>query len=227
MADRHALVWSFDDDNFTFMDASAIVDDALDPAVCITYGFEPSWQARWSDLEAEGVTWDDLAAGLDPWGVLAESSSTRWDDFYQTGDEQNLYYLTASGVYLADQVVDKSGVKSYFAVRESIDYDDVIPQLRSNSYKYANQIFFHLQSPTPADEPNTFTFMVGGGNNLMDAPVWQEPITVDLLKTVSGGKHKVDFRATWRYHAMQWDFTLTNEIAMTGADINLEESHGR
>jgi hypothetical protein len=227
MADRVALVWNFDDDNFTWMDASAINAGALSPAVCISYGFDPGWQAKWGDLEDKTITWEDLQNGADPWGTAAGSVSTKWDDFYEAGEEQNLYYLTPSGVWRTDQYIDKTGVKDYFVERVNIDYDDIVPQWLSNTYKYANQIHFHLQSPTGTDAPNSFAFTVGGGNNLMDPPVWQSPVTLDLLGTVAGGRHKIDFRATWRYHAMKWDFGLTDEIAMTSVDINVEEISGR
>jgi hypothetical protein len=220
------LVWNFDDNNFTWMDASVIVDGALSPVACIQYGFDPGWVARWDDLTAEGVTWDDLTAGTDPWSGLA-GRPAQWSDFYSAGEEKNMYWLTDEGVWKSDQVIYKGSVKSYYLERTQIDLDDLVQQWTSYNYTYVRQAFPLMQSPRDAVAPSTYTFEIGQANNLMDPPNYKPAITVDLLPTASGGKHKIDFRSTARYHSMRWTFNLTDKVTFTAVDIDAQEAHGR
>ena len=223
MSTRLALVWNFEDNNFTWMDSSVIVGTELSSVVCMKYGFEPGWQTRWEDLDA--VTWDDLSAGTDPWSVLAERPA-RWEDFYEAGGEQNMYWLTSEGVYTSDQVIDRTGVKKYFVERISIDLDDVMGTT-SQSYKQVKQLYPLLQSPSAVTGENLYDFKIGWANNLMDIPDYKPAVTIDLQKTSVGGRHKIDQRGTGRYLAMYWDFTYTDEIAFTGVDVNAAEVYGR
>lgn len=220
---KKALVWNFEDDNFTWMDAAVAVDGVLEQTPCMHYGFEPGWMVRWQDFG--DVTWDDLENGTDQWSLLA-GRPAQWNDLYKAGKERDMYWLTGAAVWAADRVVDKSGVKSYYAERTDIDFDDILGTT-SNNYKHVRQVFPLLQSPSSSVAPNTYTFQIGWGNNLMDDPDYQDPVLVNLLKTTQNGKHKIDVRSTGRYMAMRWDFSLTDEFNMTGADVDIEESHGR
>jgi hypothetical protein len=74
---------------------------------------------------------------------------------------------------------------------------------------------------------NTYGFSIGWAANLMDDPDYKPERTIYLNKSDYSGKHKIDTRSTGRYMAMKWDFTYTDEIAMTGVDIDIEEAHGR
>ena len=114
MALRTALVYNYEDDNFTWMDASAILDDlSLSSAVCIAYQFEPGFQTRWSDLQLAQTLWSEL-----------QTAGTKWSDFYKHGEEEDMYYLTADGIWKADQVIDTSGAKDYYVERTQLDFSD-------------------------------------------------------------------------------------------------------
>lgn len=221
---RVALVWNFEDDNFTWMDASVIVDGALSNTTCMHYGFEPGWQARWNILESNSVTWEDLQNGADPWG---DGTSTRWSDLYEAGEDQNMYWLTKEGVWKSDQLVDQSGVKKYYAERTGIDFDDIVQGWTSNNFKHVRQLFPLLQSPSGAPVMNAYDFSIGWSGNLMDDPDYDIKVRANLNQGKYAGKHKIDVRTTGRFMAMLWDFTYTYEINMTAVDIDVEESHGR
>ena len=223
---RSALVWNYDDNNFTWADASVVLTTVLDPAVCMQYGFDMGWQTTYADFTAYNTTYAELEAGTDPWSLLA-GEPARYNDFYAAGTEQNLYWLTPDGVYKADQVIEKSGVKSYFAERTRIDMDDINPELKSNSYKQIKQVYPLLQSPSDVLGVNEYEFTIGWSNNLMDLPNYSASIHINLQRTFVGGRHKIDVRETGRYLAMMWDFTYTDEIAMTGADVDASELYGR
>jgi hypothetical protein len=225
--ERFALVWNFEDNNFTWMDASVIDAQDLIPCVSMNYGLEPGWQS----LQDKGIIWgttgdtgpDNLMAGTDHWGN--NESPTGWDDFYYAGKEQSMFWLTELGVSESDQVLDKSGVKSYFAERVAMDFDDALGTT-SNTYKHVRQLYPLLQSPK-SGAMNTYGFSIGWAANLMDDPDYKPERTIYLNKSDYSGKHKIDTRSTGRYMAMKWDFTYTDEIAMTGVDIDIEEAHGR
>jgi hypothetical protein len=223
---RDALVYNFEDDNFTWMQASVDQGNQLIPVVCMQYEFNPGWQARWSDLQTANNSWDDLQNGVDQWGD--GSTPTKWSDFYYAGTDENMYWLTYTGVYRSDQLVKTDGMKEYFVERESIDLDDVNPAWTTNKFKHMRQFFFHLQSPTPVSETaNMFGITFGWSLNLMDQPDWLEEGFVNLQTTANSGKYKYDFRSTGRYLAMRMTFNGTAEIKMTGGDMDVEESYGR
>lgn len=188
----------------------------LYPVGCMKYMFEPGWQTRWEDLDS--TTWDDL-----------DTAGTKWSDFYYHGGEQSLYWMTSRGIYRSDQTVVTDGLKNYFVLRDDIDLDDIVQQWMSHNYKYANQMFFHIEQPYKVAEgsPNNFTLQMGAKNNLMDDPSWRAPVVVNLDKTANSGKHKADFRVTGRYLAMRIEFDETGELRMSGAELMAEEAHGR
>ena len=228
---RQALVWNFEDNNFTWMDASIIEGAELKDVRCMRYGFVPGYQALWSDLFDQATTWADLQAGSDPWGVLTypegpPANGTQWSDLYSAGKDQNMYWLNDYGVWTSDQVVDKSGVKKYYVERMSLDFTDAL-QTTSEGFKHVRQIFPMLQSDSDVGVMNTYEFSIGWGKNLMDPPDYKAPIKVYLNKAEYSGKHKIDLRSTGRYMAWKWDFTYTDEINMTAADVDIEPSHGR
>jgi hypothetical protein len=231
---RYALVWNFEDDNYTWMDAA--VDNIVDltPVVCMQYEFNPGWQARWSDLQDAATIWgadgdttaNNLSAGTDPWGN--GERPTRWSDFYEAGKEENMYWLTSTGIWRSDQLVKTDGIKEYFVERENIDLDDLVPEWTTNKWKHLRQFYFHLESPdSDSIEVNPFGISFGWSTNLMDPVDWLPESIVNLQTTDNGGKHKYDFRTTGRYLGMRMTFNGTLEIKMTGGDMDAEEAHGR
>ena len=221
---RIALVWNFEDNNFTWMDASVVVDAALADVRCMHYGFDPGWLATWEHMNAVPYTWEDLQNGTDFWGD--GTNPTKWSDLYEAGKDQNMYWLTDTYVWKADQVVDTSGVKKYYVERTGIDFNDVGIST-NDAYKHVKQIYPLLQTTSDVGAMNTYDFKIGWSNNLMDDPDYDDAVTLNLNKTQYSGKHKIDLRSTGRYMAWYWDFTYTDEIAMTSADVNLEVAHGR
>ena len=208
----NALVWNYQEDNFTWADA--YVDKATPEAVvCMQYQFDPGWSVRWSDLTE---TWADL---LD--------AGTTWDDFYTAGAEENVYWLTADKLYASDQAVKTDGSKQYYVERRNIDLNDVVESFTTSRWIYAKQLYFHLASQLAAGnaELNEFDIQVGWSDTLMDEPNWLPATTINLQRKPAGGQVKYDFRSTGRYLALRMSFNATGPIRMTGAEIDVEQTH--
>ena len=189
MALRTALVYNYEDDNFTWMDASAILDDlSLSSAVCIAYQFEPGFQTRWSDLQLAQTLWSEL-----------QTAGTKWSDFYKHGEEEDMYYLTADGIWKAEQVIDTSGAKDYYVERTQLDFSDVIGGT-SNVVNHLSQVYFHMESPIDRDvmQPNTALFTTGWSNSMMDEPEWGSGTRINIQKMDVGGSVKWDTRSSGR-----------------------------
>ena len=225
---RLALVWNFEDDNFTWMDASVIIGidsdmQQLSDVTCMRYGFAPGWVVRYQGELDQGVTYDDFMGGTDPWGP--GNRATRYSDLYSAGKDQNFYWASKEGIWLSDQVVDTSGVKSYYAERTGIDFTEQ-GLATSDSYRHVSRIYPLLQSSN-VGTGNTYSFTIGWGANLMDPPDYSDAREINLNTSDYAGKHKIDLRETGRYMAWRFDFTYTGELNMTGADIELEVVYGR
>jgi hypothetical protein len=215
---REALVWNFEDDNYTWCDPGPDVDTRVDGAISMQYIFEPGWQTRWSDLEDEGLTWEDL-----------QNAGTRWSDFYGHGQERNVFFLTAYGLYKSDQFIKVDGVKNYYIQRNQIDLDDVVQAWTSNTTKHIRKFVFHNQSSRDAvgDLPNIFRPATGWTLNLMDQISWGELLSVDMQTTNNNGTWKVDLRETGRYLSIFMEFNATQQFRLTGGELDMEEAHGR
>lgn len=145
----------------------------------------------------------------------------------EVGDEECLYWFTRHGLWKSDQQVVVDGMKDYFVERTGIDPSDFNPQWRSDSLVHLRQFYFHIQSRDITVEHNVFDIAVGWSNNLMDDPEWTSYDTISLQSSQYAGKVKWDFRSTGRYMGMRLKFNETYELAMTGGDIDVEQSHGR
>jgi len=219
---REALVWNFEDDNFTWMDAAVDEDVSLDPVVCMRYQFDPGWQIRWSDWAVGGdleTTWEEMNVG----GI----NETDWNETYSGGAEENIYWLTQKGVWLSDQTVKIDGFKRYFVNRENIDLNDVVPEFTTDRWIYAKQLYFHLKSMPVDTDPNPFQIAVGWSDTLIDEPDYLPSSSINLQSRVNGGKVKYDFRSTGRYLALKMYFDGTQSIQMVGAEMDVEQTHGR
>jgi len=232
---REALVWNFEDDNFTWMDASSDEDSYLEPVICIKYQPDPGWQVRWADLDNgvdDTVEDPDIIAGsvgdlATTWAAL-ESAGTRWSDFTSGPAEENMYWLTATGVMIADQYVKTDGIKYYFVERERIDLNDVVASFTTDKWIYAKQMYFHLMSPRLAGtDPNYFCVGVGWTASLMDSPDYPPSSPINLQSVANSGKVKYDFRSTGRYLCLAMEFNDTADLQMTGAELDVEQTHGR
>jgi hypothetical protein len=222
IAKKTSLVYNYEDDNYTWMDASVDINGSLVPVNCMNYAFAPGAVVRWSDLLADQARWDGSE------GTYIIDGVTRWSDFYQASKEQFMFWMTDEGVYRADQVVNIDGVKEYFVMRDRIDFDDIVSQWTTNLWKHMKQMYFHVQSPSSTGSgPNPFGISVGWATNLMDDPDWIPQQFVNLNRTATGGKHKWDFRSTGRYLAIKMTFNGTQEIKMSGCDMDIEERYGR
>jgi hypothetical protein len=223
---RGALVWNFEDNNYTWMDAAAIEGSQLVPVQAMSYEFDPGWATRWNTQGGfESLTWADMRDPQAPWN---SRSAPLWLDMADLGVEQNLYWLTTDKLYLSDQVIDTSGVKRYFVQRTGIDLNDLDPSWTTNNWKHIRQFYFHLQSPRlTASTPNNFDIRAGWSTNLMDDPSWNPYSTINLQKTANDGRHKWDTRTTGRYLGLEMDFSATQAFVMTGGDIDVELAHGR
>lgn len=220
MATIDALIWNFEEDNFTFADSWV---DAISPeaVICMQYQNDPGWSVRYVDLMPGGVqetTYLSLIA-----------NGTRYVDLSSLGEEENLYWLTAKGLYLSDQAAATTGTKSYFVERRNIDLNDIVGEFTTSKWIHAKQLYFHLASQLQAEvqSVNIFAIQVGWSDSLMDEPKWLPLSNINLQTRESGGRVKYDFRSTGRYLALRMYFDTTAEIKMTGAEIDVVQAHGR
>ena len=213
---RSGLVWNYEDNNFGWFDVAVDKDTSLEAVVCMKYQPDPGWQTRWSDLQAAGTTWADL-----------QLAGTKWSDFYSGPAEDNLYWLTDNGVYVADQAVKSDGIKAYICERTLIDLNDIVPAFTVDRWIYAKQLYFLLKG-LPADSlPNPVHVAVGWSDTLMDDPDYLISAIINLQSKVNGGSMKYDFRSTGRFLALKMWFNQASKIQMTGAELDAEQRHGR
>ena len=213
---REGMVFNFEDDNFTFMDASRDLVDSLEPVACMKFQYDPGWQTRWDDLETAGTEWADL-----------QQAGTKWSDFYSGNAERNLYWLTKDNLLVSDQFAKTDGLKDYYLTREQIDFSDVVQDFRTDKWIYSNQLYFHAESDTTTSDANLFTIAVGWQDTLNDEPTWPAPTELNLQDAQNGGKVKHDYRATGRYLSLRMTFNKTQAVAMTGAEIDIVQKQGR
>lgn len=228
---RHALVYNYDDDNFTWKDPYVEIGSdeegyKLYDVSYQHYGFTPGWQERWSDYALGGVsesTWAEANA-------IAQASRVRWVDTFDKSDSKEVIQVTNGLVYRADQTDNRYGsLKQYYAKRTQMDLDDLVPDWTSNKMKQIKQFVFHMQSDERfiTDDPNTIDFYVGWSQNLMEDPNWKAPVTIPLRDRSNGGKYKVDYRTSGRYLSMKYDLKNSKQLAFTGGDIDAKEAGGR
>lgn len=214
---RTALVWNWEDDTYTWMDASHALPAGLQGVVCMNYGFDPGWQIRWQNWIDAATTWDDLLA-----------DDTRWQELAVAADEKNLYWLTTSNLLKSDQVIETNNGKEYYVERRKMDLDDLVPEWTTNKVKFLRQFYFHARSDGLEDgEQNQFTLNVGWSQNLMDDPDYNSVAPVSVRKSARGGQYKADLRTNGRYLSMRLNFNGMQAFQMTGGDLDAEESHGR
>lgn len=223
---RHALVFNYDDNNFTWKDPAIEIQDPSDSSWDLyditfqTYGFTPGFQERWTDYS--GVSWNDANSG--------GSSAVRWVDTFSIGDTKEIIEVANGTLYKANQEINRTGsLKRYFVTRTQIDMDDLNSNWTTNKIKYINQFVFHTQSDQRivADRDSNFDFYVGWSLNLMDDPDWRPAVTVDLENRANNGDYKIDYRTSGRYLSMSFDVTDCAQLAMTGGDILADERGGR
>jgi hypothetical protein len=216
---REGMIWNFEDNNFTWFDAAVDQISELEDIVAMRYQPDPGWQVRWSDLAVGGdqeATWQEL-----------EDAGTKWSEFYSGDAENNMYWLTQTGLWVSDQVIKLSGAKQYYVERVLIDLNEIVQEFTEDRWIYANEIYFRLQAALIDNTPNLFRVSIGWADTLNDEPVWEPLANVNLQDRLNGGTVKHDFRSTGRYLAIRLEFNATSNIKFTGAEINAEQTHGR
>ena len=76
-------------------------------------------------------------------------------------------------------------------------------------------------------QPNTALFTTGWSNSMMDEPEWGSGTRINIQKMDVGGSVKWDTRSSGRYLALNLNFTYTEKMTMTGADIDIQPTAGR
>jgi hypothetical protein len=224
---RHALVFNYDDNNFTWKDPLVEAGNAEDGYLLYDinfqrYGFTPGWQERWEDYNDGAVsaaTWADVDA------------TKRWVDTADKGDSKEVIQIANGVVYRSEAVLNRqASIKKYYVERTQVDLDDQVPQWTSNKIKQVKQFVFHMQSDQrkiDVSRVNTVDFYTGWSQNLMENPNWKPAKEVSLEDRANGGQYKTDYRTSGRYLSVAWDFTDSQQLAFTGGDIDANEVGGR
>jgi len=202
---RLALVYNYEDDNYTVIDATVDIDNALVPVVDMVYGLDLAD----TDAGEIALLWDNAAL---PWDSYGE---TRWNSNAQVSDV-GVLWLTGDKLFRANIVSTPAPNKSYVVRKTNIDLDDLSPEMTTNLWKHLRQMYPHIL----ADGSMQVRF--GWSSNLQLAPIWDDYITYTF--TVD---NKVDTRTTGRYLAMEFTFEDTTAMRFTGSDIDVLPVYGR
>jgi len=218
---RLGLVYNYDDDNYTVIDAAVDRDNgpSLDRVVCMVYGLDLD---EFTEL---GPTWDDQTLRWDEFG------DARWGQLQGGATSQtvriSMFWLTATGLYRANKLSTPAPNKRFIVTKSNMDLDEINPQLTTNLWKHIRQIYPHIVGL------GLLRVRLGWSPNLETAPAWGEWKDYRMLTENAAPEDgplsdvKIDCRTTGRYLAIEWDFAEVRAMRFTGIDIDVLPVYGR
>lgn len=211
------LVYNYEDNNFTVIDAAVDRENNLYPVNCMVYGLD---LGQFSEV---GDTWDDSILAWDNNGEL------RWDQFQGGADSKaikvSMFWLTNSGLYRANQLSTAAPNKSYFVQKTNMDLNELDQSLTTNLWKHLKQVYPHIVGK------GTMEARYGWSPNLEFAPTWGEYLPYKMLDedlpTDTTADVKIDTRTTGRYLAIEYRFNGVEVMRFSGADMDVLPIYGR
>jgi hypothetical protein len=208
---RLALVYNYEDDNYTVLDAVVDGGGGLFAVNCMLPGLDLGL------FTEVGQTWD-LQVGT--WNTQEEK---RWGQLQ--GDSGSrainvvIYWLSDTGLYKAYDNSVPNNNKSYMVRITNVDLDELDPKLTTNLWKHIRQVYPHIIGE------GTMRARFGWSPNLAFEPTWGE--WIDYILKGDGTNVKLDCRTTGRYLAIEYDFRLVNAMRFSGADFDVLPVYGR
>lgn len=215
---RVSLVYNYDDDNWTVIDASVQRGGVLYSTVCMVYGLD---LGRVTEV---GQTWDQSNLEWDEYGEVT------WNTLQGGAASQavkvSMFWITASGLYRANTLSTPATLKSYLVRKTNMDLDEINPQLTTNLWKHLRQVYPHIVGD------GRMYFRSGWSANLESGPIWGEKkeywMTIeDTPQRQQEPSVKIDCRTTGRYLAIEFEFSGVRAMRFTGADFDVLPVYGR
>ena len=214
---RLALVYNYEDDNFSVIDAMADRAGSLYNVNCMVYGLD------FGEFTEAGSSWDDN--GL-PWNSQGE---LRWDQLQGSAGSQTikvgLFWITSGGLYRANQLSTPAPNKTYMVRLTNIDLDEISPALTTNLWKHLKQVYPHIIGK------GTMRARFGWSPNLELDPTWGPWIDYRMrdedLNPTGTADLKIDTRTTGRYLAIEFNFDDVLAMRFSGADMDVKPVYGR
>jgi hypothetical protein len=211
------LVYNYEDDNFTVIDAAVDRENHLYPVKAMLYGLD---LGQFSQV---GNTWDDSTL---PWD---QNGELRWDQFAGGLDSKaiavSMFWLTSSGLYRANRLSVPAPNKNYFVRKTNMDLDELSPGLTTNLWKHIRQVYPHIIGK------GTMEARFGWSPNLEIDPTWGDWIPYrmrDEDNDVNGiADVKIDTRTTGRYLAIEYRFNGVEVMRFSGVDMDVLPVYGR
>ncbi len=224
--DKHALLWNFKNDTFTWKDpfteqlndeGKYVSHDVSDQV----YAFLPGFQQRWEDYK-EGAILEST------WTAAAELP---WFKTFSKGSDKEMLVVSNGQLFKAEAQRNRAGsFKKYYVERTQLDFDGVSPEFRSGKVKQTKRFVMDVQGDqkmVARGTTNKVDMYVGWSMNLMDDPNYKKANTFNLQASDFGGSYKVDYRSSGRYMGLYFDMTEASQLSFTGGEIDLSQTSGR
>lgn len=214
---RLGLVYNYDDDNYSVIDAAVDRGAGLDSVNCMVYGLDIG---RVSEV---GQDWDASTLSWDSNGAL------RWDQLQGGAASQSvrvsMFWITPNGLYRANQLSTASPNKQYYVRKTNMDLDELNPALTTNLWKHLRQVYPHIIGK------GMMRARFGWSPNLEIYPTWGPWSDFRLLDEdlplTQQSDVKIDCRTTGRYLAVEYNFNDIKAMKFSGADMDVMPVYGR
>ena len=219
------LVYNYEDDNWSFIDASVELDAVFDegevgeytqrtlsPVNCMLFGLGASSAVLWSTWNTAGTTW-------------AQAMSSTWAQLLDSGGTTKMYWLCPDQLYEADRLArDDLTIKSIYVEKTHIDLRLIAPDLGLERLNHMRQMYPLIEGD------GVLEISVGWSPNISAGAAnttWQT--TADMeMQMGQTDESKIDFRTTGRYLGLRFFFNRCTQWAMTGCDVDMVPSrYGR
>jgi hypothetical protein len=224
--DKHALLWNFKNDTFTWKDPTTEQQDGdkyLQHDVdSQSYAFVPGFQQRWEDYQSGALlesTW-------------ADAGDLTWFQTFSKGRDKEMLIVSNGQLFKAEAQRNRpDSHKQYFVERTQLDFDGLSAEFRSGKVKQTKRFILDIQGDqrmVSEDYDSKVDMYVGWSMNLMQEPNYKKtPVSFDLQATDFGGSYKVDYRSSGRYMGFYFDMTEANQLSFTGGEVDVSQTSGR
>ena len=209
---RLALVYNYEDNNYSVIDAFADENGVAGLVKCMVAGL---------DLQRSsliGGVWDD-AVGV--WDEQAQSWNSLAGSTTASTVRTSTFWLTPGALYRADTLGSTTPLKSYLVQKLNMNLDELFQEATSNFWLHISQMYPHMRGV------GTMRVRAGWSPDLESNPTWGPYKDYFLGDAITPADYKIDFRQTGRYLALEMRFDEITDMKLSGADVDLKLTYGR
>ena len=199
---RRALVYNYALDAWTELDLSATATPV--PFTHFANSAGPSSDlVSYAEIQNE---YNDLTDSISTYTLASTTDS-----------ETTMYVMspTLNKVYKLDHTLAASTIAPTATIeRQDLDLDEYFKTIRNLKYISRTMPIF--------EGSGTVNVYVGGRNNIAEDVTYGDAQTFTI-----GTDYKVDHRSTFRFPAIKFEQTDSNDSALTGFDLEVPASYGR